>query len=144
MSPNSRGPVVIDTGVFGARLTPSGRLLATRYRPLLEGRPAIISFITVAELAYGARVAAWGPERLRRLEYEIARAEIVWPGPNLTEIYASLRAWCVRTGHGLGHRAHEADRWVAATAVWLQVPLVSHDAIFGNVKDLELLTRLGQ
>jgi predicted nucleic acid-binding protein len=144
MSPSSRGPVVIDTGVFGARLTPSGRLLASRYRPLLEGRPAIISFVTVAELGYGAKLAGWGLERRRRLEYEITRAEIVWPGPNLTEVYASLRAWCVRTGHGLGQKEHEADRWVAATAVWLQVPLVAHDAIFGNVKDLEVLTSLGQ
>ena len=130
--------------VFGARLTPSGRLLASRYRPVLEGRPAIISFVTVGELEYGARLAGWGPDRLRRLENEIARAEIVWPGPNLTQAYASLRAWCVRTGHGLGQKEHEADRWVAATAVWLQIPLVAHDAIFANVKDLELLTRLGQ
>ena len=114
MIPGSRGPVVIDTGVFGARLTPSGRLLASRYRPVLEGRPAIISFVTVAELEYGARLAGWGPDRLRRLEHEIARAEIVWPGPNLTQAYASLRAWCVRTGHGLGQKEHEADRWVAA------------------------------
>ena len=97
MSVGSRGPAVIDTGVFGARLTPSGGLLASRYRPVLEGRPAIISFITVAELEYGARLAGWGPDRLRRLEREIARAEIVWPGPNLTQAYASLRAWCVRT-----------------------------------------------
>jgi predicted nucleic acid-binding protein len=144
MSPGSRGPVVIDTGVFGARLTPSGRLLASRNGPVLEGRPAIISFVTVAELKYGARMAGWGPDRLRRPEHEIARAEIVWPGPNLTQAYASLRAWCVRTGHGLGQKEHEADRWVAATAVWLQIPLVAHDAIFANVKDLELLTRLGQ
>ena len=93
---------------------------------------------------YGARPAGWGPDRLQRLGREIARAEIVWPGPNPTQAYASLRAWCVRTGHGLGQKEHEADRWVAATAVWLQIPLVAHDAIFTNVKDLELLTRLGQ
>ncbi len=94
MSPGSRGPVVVDTGVFAARLTPSGSLLAARYRPVLEGRPAVISFVTVAELGYGARLAGWGPGRLRRLEYEIARAEIVWPGPNLVDAYASLRTWC--------------------------------------------------
>ncbi len=144
MSPGSRGPVVLDTGVFGARLTPRGRLLASRYRPMLEGRPAVISFVTVAELQYGARLADWGPDRLRRLEYEVGRAEIVWPGPHLTDVCATLRTWCVRTGHGLGHKEHEADRWVAATAVWLQVPLVAHDQIFANVKDLELLTRLGE
>src|SRR5215468_11224281 len=81
MSSPSRGPVVIDTGVFGARLTPSGRLLASRYRPTLEGRPVVISFVTVAELEYGARLAGWGTDRLRRLEHELSRAEIVWPGP---------------------------------------------------------------
>ena len=143
MSVGPRVPVVVDTGVFGARLTPSGRILAARYRPILEGRPAIISFVTAAELGYGARLAGWGPQRLQRLELEIARAEVVWAGPALAEAYASLRAWCVRTGHGLGQKEHEADRWVAATAVWLQVPLVSHDAIFTNVKDLDLLTALG-
>jgi predicted nucleic acid-binding protein len=142
MSLGSRGPVVIDTGVFAARLTPSGSLLAAQYRPVLEGRPAVISFVTVAELGYGARLAGWGPGRLRRLEYEIARTEIVWPGPNLVDAYASLRTWCVRTGHGLGQKEHEADRWVAATAIWLQVPLVAHDGIFASVKDLELLTKL--
>jgi hypothetical protein len=50
MSPGSRGPVVVDTGVFAARLTPSGSLLAARYRPILEGRPVVISFVTVADL----------------------------------------------------------------------------------------------
>jgi len=122
MSSASRGPVVIDTGVFGARLTPAGRLLASCYRTLLEGRPAVISFITVAELEYGARLAGWGPDRYRKLEYEIARAEIVWPGPQLAESYAAVRAWCVRTGHGLGQKEHEADRWVAATGVGLARP----------------------
>src|SRR5579859_3720777 len=91
MNLGSRGPVVIDTGVFGARLTPSGRLLAALYRPILEGRPAVISFVTVAELEYGARLADWGPDRVRRLEYEVGRAEIVWPGPHLTDVYANLR-----------------------------------------------------
>ena len=95
-----RGPAVVDTGVFAARLTPSGSLLAGRYRPLLEGRPAVISFVTVAELEYGARLAGWGPGKLGRLGYEIGRAEIVWPGPHLVEAYATLRTWCVRIGHG--------------------------------------------
>jgi predicted nucleic acid-binding protein len=71
----------------------------------------------------------------------VAGVETVWPGPNLTDVYVALRAWCVRTGHGLGHKEHEADRWIAATALWLGVPLVSHDAIFFAVDRLELLTR---
>jgi len=138
-----RGPVVVDTGVFGANLMPRRTSLADVYSPLLEGRPVTISFVTVAELRFGAKLAGWGPGRFRRLEYELSRADIAWPGPSLTDAYATLRAWCVTTGHGLGQKAHEADRWVAATAIWLGVPLVAHDAIFRNVTDLELLTKLG-
>jgi len=76
--------VIVDTGVFGTRLTPRGRSLASAYRPLLEGRPALISFITVAELRYGASLATWGPGRLAQLDRELAGADTVWPGPNLT------------------------------------------------------------
>jgi hypothetical protein len=86
------------------------------YAPLLEGRPAIISFVTVAELRYGAKLAGWGTKRLRRLDHELARAEIVWPGPTLVDIYATLRASCVKNGPGLGQKDHKADRWIAAAA----------------------------
>jgi predicted nucleic acid-binding protein len=139
-----RGPVVIDTGVFGARLTRRTQPLAAAYRPRRDGRPAIISFVTVAELRFGAKLAGWGQTRLQQLEHELDQADTVWPGPSLAEAYATLRAWCVNAGHGLGQKAHEADRWVAATAIWLNVPLVAHDAIFANVKDLRLLTKLDQ
>ncbi len=142
MSHGPRGPVVVDTGVFGARLTPRGRALSAQYRSLREGRPAIISFVTVAELRFGARLAGWGPARLQRLAHELERADTVWPGPSLAEAYATLRAWCVKAGHGLGQREHEADRWIAATAIWLGIPLIAHDAIFANVEALRLLTNL--
>ena len=138
-----RGPVVIDTGVFGAQLIPRTWPLGESHRPLVEGRAALISFVTVAELRFGAQLAAWGPRRLRRLGRELERAETIWPGPDLIDAYAALRAWCVKAGHGLGQKEHEADRWVAATAIWLGVPLVAHDAIFANVGGLNLFTKLG-
>jgi hypothetical protein len=62
MSPGSRGPVVIDTAVFAARLTPSGSLLAARYRPLLEGRPAVISFVTSLSLVMAPDWLGGAPE----------------------------------------------------------------------------------
>lgn len=136
------GPAVIDTGVFGAQLTPRTWHLATLYQPLIAGRPAFISFITVAELRFGAQLAGWGPRRLQRLEGVIGQAETVWPGPDLVSTYAALRTWCVRHGHGLGNKDHEADRWVAATAMRLDVPLVAHDRIFASVDGLTLLTKL--
>jgi hypothetical protein len=59
MNQVSRGPVVIDTGVFGAQLTRRTWPLGELYRPFVEGRAALVSFITVAELRFGARLAAW-------------------------------------------------------------------------------------
>lgn len=140
MTAGGRGPAVVDTGVFAARLTPSGRLLERAYRPLLEARAVAVSFVTVAELRFGALYAGWGEKRQTHLGYELGRVGIVWPGPELVARYAALRAWCARTGHGLGQKEHEADRWIAATALYLGTPLVAHDRIFARVDGLELLT----
>jgi predicted nucleic acid-binding protein len=104
MSQVSRGPVVIDTGVFGAQLTRRTWPLGESYRPLVEGRAALVSFVTVAELRYGARLAEWGLQRLRRLDRELERAETIWPGLGLIASYVALRCWCVRAGHALGQK----------------------------------------
>jgi hypothetical protein len=57
---------------------------------------------------------------------------------NLDSVLKAPVAWpaaCPTRNAITGHR-------VAATAIWLQVPLVAHEGIFANVKDLELLTKL--
>jgi predicted nucleic acid-binding protein len=140
--PQLGGPVVVDTSVFGADLLKVRALLAVSYQPFLVGRAVFISFVTVAELRYGARRADWGGSRLRRLDTRIASAEIVWPGPELTATYVELRDACARRGHALSQRVHEADRWIASTALWLGVPLVAHDSVFREVPGLTLLTTL--
>jgi predicted nucleic acid-binding protein len=128
--------------VFGADLLKIRAPLAMSYQPFLVGRAVFISFVTVAELRYGALRAGWGGSRLRRLDARIASAEIVWPGPDLTVSYVELRDACARRGHALSQRVHEADRWVASTALWLGVPLVAHDGVFREVPSLTLLTTL--
>lgn len=137
MTSRGRGPIVIDTDVFSAQLAPDSAL-ARSYEPLLLGRPAFISFQTVAEVRFGALRRSWGRSRLRRLEAEIARAEIVHTGHDLLSSYVALRIACERAGHALGQREHDADRWVAATAARLGVPLVSNDRIFENAPDVLL------
>lgn len=115
------GPIVIDTTVFGALLAPARSALATlarQYQPLMAGRGAHISFVTEAEMRFGARLARWGEARRYRLETVLASADVVLPGPELIEAYVSLRHRCVSAGHGLAQKEHEADRWVAATALW--------------------------
>jgi predicted nucleic acid-binding protein len=137
------GPVVIDIGVFGADLVP-GSPLTMLYEPIIAARPSFTSFQTVAELRIGALRRARGEKRGLKLRSKIARAEVVWPGPELVEPYAKLRADCEAAGHALAQRPHDTDRWIAATAARLSIPLVSHDSEFRNVPGLILETMLGE
>ena len=131
-----RGPVVIDTDVFSADL--SDTTLIAVYEPIIVGRPAFLSFQTVAELRFGALRRSWGTARVRKLDAKIATAEVVHSGDDLVAVYAQLRADCVRLGHALGQRDHDADRWIAATALRLAIPLVSNDRIFEGAPGLQL------
>jgi tRNA(fMet)-specific endonuclease VapC len=134
--------VVVDTNVFGAELTRRGEAVVTAYQRHVEGHDLVISFMTAAELRYGARLAGWGASRLARLETRLAVAEIVWAGNGLVDACVSLRYECSGTGHPLGQKHHEADRWIAATARWLGVPLVAHDAVFRDTPGVSVITEL--
>ena len=135
----SRGPIVIDTDVFSADLVPGSRL-TERYASLITGRPAFISFQTAAELRYGAIRRGWGHARMLRLETKLQRVEVVHSGPELVAVYAQLRADCEAAGHALAQKPHTADRWIAATAIRLAIPLVSNDGIFRDAPGLQLET----
>jgi len=131
-----RGPIVIDTDVYSADLSETA--LIAVYEPIIVGRPAFLSFQTVAELHFGALRRNWGAARMRKLDAKIAAAQVVHSGEDLVATYAHLRAECVRLGHALGQREHDADRWIAATALRLGIPLVSNDRIFEGAPGLRL------
>lgn len=132
-----RGPAVIDTDVYSSELVP-GSVLAERYRPLTVGRPTFISFQTAAEIRFGALRRGWGDARRVRMEARLAAAETVHSGPGLVALYAQLRADCFVAGHPLAQKIHDGDRWIAATALRLGLPLVSNDGIFEGVPGLVL------
>jgi predicted nucleic acid-binding protein len=140
VSTNDRAQVLVDTNVLGAHLT--NRMLLDLYQPLMEGCVFAASFMTEVELRFGARKAVWGTGRRRELEQLLARTNVVWPSHGLARTYVELRLYCHRKGHPLAGRTHEADRWIAATALRLGVPLVTHDRVFAGVDGLDVLTRL--
>ena len=60
------------------------------------------------------------------VEAKVPRVEVVNSAPELVAEYAQLRADCeALAGHALAQKAHNADRWIAATAIRLGLPLVS-------------------
>jgi len=134
-------PVVIDTMVLSALLDTRPSSSGPVWRAVIGASPAVLSFCTVTEIRYGALRAGWGDLRRARLERDLARFVVVRPDDRLMSICAELRHRCAQRGHSLGQKIHEADRWVAATAIALDVELVSEDAVFNDVDGLRLRRR---
>ena len=129
-------PVVVDTMIARAWLGVRRSQRQIRWAPVLEAAIWVLPFVVVAEMRFGAEVAGWGARRRGVLDRLVARAGVVPPLDDVTDAYVDLRAWCVRTGHGLGAKDHEADRWVAAVAVAGGYPLATEDSIFDDVVTL--------
>lgn len=100
----------------------------------------MLAFQTVMELRFGALRAGWGELRRRRLERRIAEMVVVQPDDAMITVCAELRVRCRQAGHALGDKVHDGDRWIAATAIRLHLPLASHDQVFAGTPGLQLIT----
>jgi hypothetical protein len=109
MNLGSRGPVVIDTGVFGARLAPSRRLLTALYRPVLEAPADGYLFVTVAGLVYGAQAGRLGPRPAPAAGVRgwLGRDRLAWTAPHrrIGRVACLVR----QDGAWPGQKEHEAD-----------------------------------
>src|SRR5688572_4057393 len=130
--------IVVDTMIASAWLGLRESERKARWQPILEQAVWVLPFTVVAEMRFGAEVARWGARRRAVLERLIARTGVVPPLDEVTDAYVDLRALAVRTGHGLGAKDHEADRWVAAVAMAAALPLATEDSIFDQVPGLVL------
>lgn len=98
---------------------------------------------TVAELRYGALVAGWGERRLAALGTLIEQLTIIEIDDDLVWEHARLRFACRRAGHALAAPVHAADLWVAASALYLGLPLVTDDGVFEGAPGLDLVRDSG-
>ncbi len=123
--------------IASAWLGVRGTARRTRWEPLLVKSIWVLPFTVVAEMRFGAEVAGWGARRRGVLDRLVASSKVMPPLVEVTDAYVDLRTWCVRNGHGLGAKDHEADRWVAAVALAAKLPLASEDTIFDGVAQLK-------
>ncbi len=128
--------VVVDTMIASAWLGIRDTPRKARWEPLLSRSVWVLPFTVVAEMRFGAEVAGWGARRRGVLDRLVASAGVVPPLQEVTDAYVDLRTWCVHSGHGLGAKDHEADRWVAAVAIATKLPLATEDSIFDDVPTL--------
>jgi predicted nucleic acid-binding protein len=133
--------VLVDTNVFSALLRPHSQLTVL-YAKHLFGNRITVTPQTLAELRYGALKAGWGESRLKAVERLIVRARALPVDADTIRTVAELRNECRLAGHGLHQRAHNADLWIAATAIRWNLRLVAHDGVFVGCPRLDLRTEL--
>lgn len=132
--------VVVDTMVISWLFDERPNPVAERYRTLIADTPVLLAFQTVMEQRYGALRAEWGELRRRRLERRIGELTVIQPDDAMIRVCAELRQGCRQVGHPLSSKVHDGDRWIAAAAIRLGLPLVSQDGVFQAAPRLVLLT----
>ncbi len=125
----SRG--LADTSLFVAR--ESGRPLDEERLP----SELAVSVVTVAELRAGVLAATDVVTRNRRLVTltEMLTLEAMPVDERVAEEWAKLRVLL----RGRGHRMPVNDSWIAATAMSLEVPVVTQDDDFDGIPEVDVI-----
>jgi predicted nucleic acid-binding protein len=110
--------------------------LGTRYNHLLIGREVRLSFVTVAELNSWAEDNNWGARRRLELRIFLSRFPMVPCTAGIPELFAKIMADRQRAGRPM----LPDDGWIAATAMYHDLPLVTHDANFLGTEGLRVIS----
>ena len=109
--------------------------IAQYYLERFAGCEIAVSFQTVEELLFGAYLSNWGERRMADLQQQLDQYKIIWPDPDLVRICSKLRS----QRRIAGREMQVADAWIAATALYLDCPLASHDGDFDGIPNLHLI-----
>jgi len=128
-------PVVVDTDVVSYLF--KNHSLAPVYQAILAGRPLAVSLITLAEIEYGMTAKNWGATRRELMHRFLARFTPLLPDTETASAWARIKSGCEKKGRPITF----ADAWIAAAALQLNVPIVTHNASdFDAVENLMILT----
>lgn len=127
--------LVVDTDVASFLFKKDTR--AALYAPHLAGHMLTISFQTLAELELWALSAGWGARRQQQLEQYLRRYLVQDSSPTLCRRWAEVQDDARRRGRPVA----TADAWVAATALFLDVPLVTNNGShFSSIPGLTVIS----
>jgi predicted nucleic acid-binding protein len=132
---DSTTPAVVDTDVVSFLF--KAHSLAPAYQAILAGRPLAVSLITLAEIECGMEVKNWGGTRRDLMRRFLTRFTPLLPDTETAGLWASIKSACKKSGRPITF----ADAWIAAAAIQLNVPLVTHNANdYAVVPNLTVLT----
>lgn len=137
MTPIDEIDLLIDTNIGSYVM--SGDPIAERYRGDLEGKTVGISFQALAELWVGQRRQGWSEREFRA--YIGGLVEVPY-SQEIQELFVRVRVESLnRHKAKQGRKVLAADAWVAATALWVNAPLVTHnERDFRGVSDLRVIS----
>ncbi len=140
MTANAALAVVLDTMAMSTIVNESKKPdRSLDVRKVIGDRRVVVSFVTVAELRFGAINAGWGELRQRLLERRIRAVTVITPDDRMMTGCAEFRLLCERNGHALAQKVNEADRWIATSALYLGVDLISDDKVFEQAPGLSVV-----
>lgn len=113
--------IVVDTDVVSYIFKEDTR--GALYESHLDGKLALISFMTLAELRLWSLLRNWGDARQQRLEVFLQDHIVIHSSHQLCSKWAEATRSAIRNGCPID----TADAWVAATALLYGVPLVTHN-----------------
>lgn len=97
-------------------------------------RPALIPFITAAELLYGAKRSDRRIENLREYGAFLSKFTILFPDRNTLDIHSELRFALQKSGKPIPQN----DLWQAAIAIQHDAVLVTNDSHFVGIPGLRV------
>ena len=113
--------VVIDTDVVSYLFKSHPN--AFHYLPDLTDRTPVISFMAQAELDRWVLEARWGEARRKRLREYLERFVVLPYDRALCAKWAEVTV----AAQARGRRIECADAWIAATALLVGAPLITHN-----------------
>ena len=131
----SKTRILCDTDV--ASYIFNGHPQAQFFQPYLSHQTLAISFMTVAQLYYGAYKAGWGIQRLTKLEHHLKNYVVLPYDYALCLKWAEIRRDCENNGHPIEH----SDCWIAACALRHDCALATNNGKhFQYVKNITLIS----
>ena len=126
--------LVVDTDVISYIF--KWHPLAGHYVDLLTDKEPVISFTTLEEMRFGALEANWGVPKRNLFKQYLSEFAVCYPDDGLCSLWAEVTHESNRKGHPIS----TPDAWIAATARYLDSPLVTHNSKhYSHLKDLVLL-----
>ena len=128
--------ILLDTNILSFILRNDTR--AEKYAPFIEGRIPAISFVTVAEMYFGAYKGKWGARSFKELESFLRRYVVIEFNYQICHEWGVIKAKLEEIGRPVDDNN---DIWIAATARVFDVPLITHNVKdFVNIPDLNIVT----